>query len=498
MDVQFEIDLTEEEIDKLLEDIPISICVRTIANNDLRLTFLGSYAYKEERVQAIKQSLRNVGLVKGAACEGFFSRYKDLNPFEEAALLRGLNGRHFFYLIQLYRLQREGSAFTKVLRPAETPAEHVSQRRYTLFGVNMKLRTSLRVHNRVKETIAFYEKGEAGGLCCLGFGKLADHARYRIASILIDHGLLREFCLRQIGRKRKPSLELIQTEKKVKVYSEILKNAPSEETKEQVQSRPVQVVQSESEPEEKEPEETTVDIPTFTEETRERRRGAELDVDDGDAHFLGYARYGAYVKTWEEKAEERPFHKKTFAIVFLAAACLALLQVLAAPYLPQFLPIKKEVWSMASLHHLIAIVIVVVIAYKATFVRPTHRRDVSLFVATTALVFWVDTGSLVHFTLTPAVYCCVTAALALFYHRRPFMWVPFVVLVVYIVLTHTSVVNTCLAAVKLIVVGVSLTHEQRQGSNVGTILFAPYRDLLFVLEFPFIYICEFLEELDLI
>lgn len=248
--------------------------------------------------------------------------------------------------------------------------------------------------------------------------------------------------------------------------------------------------------EEEEPQ-AVLDIPTFTEETRERRRGAELDVDDGDAHFLGYARYGAYLKTWEEKAEERPFHKKTFAIVFLAAACLALLQVMVAPYLPQFVPFKKGS-KTAWLHHLIAIVPTLIIAYKATFVRPTHLRDVSLFVATTALFFWVDTGSLVHFTLAPAMYCCVAVALALFYYRRPFVWVPFVVLVVYIVLTHTSVVNTCLAVPKLIVVGVSMTHEQRQGSKVGTILFAPYRDLLFVFEFPFVYILEFLEALDLI
>ena len=242
--------------------------------------------------------------------------------------------------------------------------------------------------------------------------------------------------------------------------------------------------------------------PVFTPEVRQRRRNAELeeDLDDGDAHYFGFARFGAYKKDWDERNIEKPIHTKSFVIVFFIAAFLVLLQWVITPYIPTFehLPKQKGWFSMPGLYHFIAIVVATLIAYKATFARPTHRGDVQLFVITTALTFWVDTGSVVKTTMTPALYCYMSSKLILWYRRRNLAWVPPVSLLLFCWFTYETILGTCMDILKLFIMVTSICHEQRQGSHVGTILFAPYRDLLFVVEFPVVYIFNFLEELDLL
>ena len=254
-------------------------------------------------------------------------------------------------------------------------------------------------------------------------------------------------------------------------------------------------------------EETKVEIellpePVFTPEVRQRRRNAELeeDLDDGDAHYFGFARFGAYKKDWDERNIEKPIRTKSFVIVFFIAAFLVLLQWVITPYIPTFehLPKEKGWFSMPGLYHFLAIVVAIFIAYNATFVRPTHRGDVQLFVITTALTFWVDTGSVVKTTMTPALYCYMSSKLILWYRRRNLAWVPFVLLLLFSWFTYETILGTCMDILKLFIMVTSICHEQRQGSPVGTILFAPYRDLLFVVEFPVVYIFNFLEELDLL
>ena len=153
---------------------------------------------------------------------------------------------------------------------------------------------------------------------------------------------------------------------------------------------------------------------------------------------------------------------------------------------------------MPGLYHFLAIVVTILIAYKATFVRPTHRHDIAWFTITTALTFWVDTGSAVKFMMTSALYCYASSTLILWHRRRNLAWVPFVLLVLFYWLTYETILGTCMDILKLLIIGTSFCHEQRQGSPVGTILFAPYRDALFVLEFPMVYIFNFLDELDLL
>ena len=100
--ISLEINLTEEEINKLVSessDDETTMCARTVYGTDLRFRFAGFYTEKKERIEAIKQSLRNIGLVEGKSVEGFFSKYCFLNLFEQKALLRGFKARYFFFLL---------------------------------------------------------------------------------------------------------------------------------------------------------------------------------------------------------------------------------------------------------------------------------------------------------------------------------------------------------------------------------------------------------------
>ena len=52
--------------------------------------------------------------------------------------------------------------------------------------------------------------------------------------------------------------------------------------------------------------------------------------------------------------------------------------------------------------------------------------------------------------------------------------------------------------VKFFVVVTSTIHEHRCGSPVSTMLFAPYRDVFFVLEIPLVYVIQAMQELDML
>lgn len=237
-----EIDLTEEEIDKLLVESEAEnvtpMCVRTVYGTDLRFHFKGFYPNKEQRIESIKQSLRNVGLIDGDSSNGFFFEYIFLNVFEQEALLRGLNARYFFFLVELFRLQdhvsrglnfeKDTESFTEYFHKNKKK-ERTTQCRYTLFDTNFTLRTTEETNKAVQGSILFYEKGETvftKRLCNCSWSKENNLARYRICLILLKKELLRNFCYNHFTKKRAPSLELLLEEnvpKKIKVEATILK-----------------------------------------------------------------------------------------------------------------------------------------------------------------------------------------------------------------------------------------------------------------------------------
>ena len=562
--VDYEINLTEEEIDNLLSDTTIDcMCALTIYGKYVRFSFDGVYADKLERIEALKQSLRNVGLVEGKVKEGFFFKWS-LNLFEEQALLRGLNAKLFFYLIELYRLQSfkqpiEDWVPRKMV--VEVLDEELTQSRFVLFEKRFTIRTSKRVKQAVDETIKYSTESCSThiGLPQLSCSVLADKARYRVACILIDYcGQLEDFChyhvTKRKKRKRSPSLDVIEkVYEKVKCEAVVSRASPpseapkAETTKNEpdgrleidleaapvtdhasVSTEPHKAIEEKvgekieveeaypsASPLEEDPirEEEVIEIrepepeepPEETAEGFERvRRNAGIgeELDDGEAHYLGFARYGAYAKDWEERHERKAISYKNFLLVFFVSLALALVQLFLVPRMPQFHRWPKQFQWQPALEHLGAIVLALIIAYKATFVRTEPRRDLVLFLVTTALVFWVDTGCVISLCVSPVICCYAASQIMLWHKKRSLAWVPvaflMTFLMVYNALTYESLLQQCLEIVKLFLVVTSFVHEQRKGSAVATVLFSPYRDLLFVVEFPLVFLYEFLEELDLI
>lgn len=507
--VDYEINLTEEEMDTLLSGKTIdSMCALTIYGNYVRFKFDGLYADKLERIEALKQSLRNVGLVQGKAKEGFFYKWK-MNRFEEEALLRGLNARLFFYFLELYRLQSEVSSklTIKDWKPrkmiVEVLDEELTQSRFVLFEKRFTIRTSKRVKQAVDETIKYSTEGCSShlGLPQLPCSVLADKARYRVACILLDYcGQLEEFCLCHFNgtkkRKRSPSLDVIEN-----TYEKVKREA--------VVSRASTRVEASAETTESEPDDTpeaapVVDLeaaPEFTVETRERRRNAaelEEDLDDGEAHFLGFARLAAYKKEWEGRQEPRPLRWKSLAVAFFVGAFLVLVELFLAPMLPKFIPWPGKFQWTAVLHHAALCLVGGFIAYRATFVHATGKEDLKLFVLSTCLFVWVDTGAVVSVTISSILYCYVSSKVYLWHTKRALAWVPFACLLVFWGFTFTTLGNSILLILKFFVVVTSVIHEHRCGSPVSTMLFAPYRDVFFVLEIPLVYVIQAMQELDML
>ena len=505
--VDYEINLTEEEMHTLLSGKTIdSMCALTIYGNYVRFKFDGLYADKLERIEALKQSLRNVGLVGGEAKEGFFFKWK-LNQFEEEALLRGLNAKLFFYLIELYRLQSFGLTIKDWVprrMVVEVLDEPLTQSRFVLFEKRFTIRTSKRVKQAIDETIKHSTETSSThiGLPQLSCSVLANKARYRVACILINYGgQLEEFCLCHFNgtkkRKRSPSFEKVRVEAVVSRASARVE-APAETT--------------ESEPDDTAEEALGVDLeaapevdleaaPEFTVETRERRRNAaelEEDLDDGEAHFLGFARLAAYKKEWEGRQEPRPLQDKSLVIVFFVGAFLVLVELFLAPMLPKFIPWPGKFQWTAVLHHAVLCLVGGFIAYRATFLHATGKEDLKLFVLSTCLFVWVDTGAVVSVTISSILYCYVSSKVYLWHTKRSLAWVPFAGLMVFWGFTFTTLGNSILLIVKFFVVVTSTIHEHRCGSPVSTMLFAPYRDVFFVLEIPLVYVIQAMQELDML
>jgi len=516
MDDNGEIVLTEEELECLLSDTTKDgMCALTVYGKYVRFCFDGLYADKTERIEALKQSLRNVGLVEGKVKEGFFFKWK-LNQFEEQALLRGLNARLFFYLIELYRLQSTVSELTiedwvprKMV--VEDLDESLTQSRFVLFDKRFTIRTSKRVKKAIDETIKHSTEGCLThlGLPQLSCSVLADKARYRVACILINYyGQLEDFCLFHVTkrekRKRSPSLDIENPVEKVKCKAVVSTASPPSEapTTETTESEPDDTpeaalgVDLEAAPE--------VDLeaaPEFTVVTRERRRNAaelEEDLDDGEAHFLGFARLAAYKKEWESRQEPRPLREKSLAVVFFVGAFLVLVELFLAPMLPKFIPWPKKFQWTAVLHHAALCLVGGFIAYRATFVQATGKEDLKLFILSTCLFVWVDTGAVVSVTISSILYCYVSSIVYLWYTKRALAWVPFACLLVFWGFTFTTLWNTFFLIAKMFVVVTSVIHEHRCGSSIGTMIFAPYRDVLFVLEIPLVYVIQAMQELDML
>ena len=511
--VDYEINLTKEEIDNLLSDTTIDcMCALTIYGKYVRFSFDGVYADKLERIEALKQSLRNVGLVGGKAKEGFFFKWK-LNHFEEQALLRGLNAKLFFYLVELYRLQSFGLTIEDWVprrMVVEVLDEELTQSRFVLFEKRFTIRTSKRVKRAIEETIKYSTEGCSThlGLPQLSCSVLADKARYRVACILINYcGQLEEFCLYHVTkrkRKRSPSLDVIE-----KVYEKVKVEAVVSSASAHVQA-PAETTESEPDdtPEaalgvdlEAAPEVDLEAAPEFTVETRERRRNAaelEEDLDDGEAHFLGFARLAAYKKEWESRQEPRPLREKSLAVVFFMGAFLVLVELFLAPMLPKFIPWPKKFQWTSVLHHAALCFIGGFIAYRATFVQATGKEDLKLFVLSTCLFVWVDTGAVVSVTISSILYCYVSSKVYLWHTKRALAWVPFACLLVFWGFTFTTLWNTFFLIAKMFVVITSVIHEHRCGSSIGTMIFAPYRDVFFVLEVPLVYLIQVMQELDML
>lgn len=232
--ISLEINLTEEEINKLISessDDETTMCARTVYGTDLRFRFAGFYADKEERIEAIKQSLRNVGLLDGESFEGFFPKFNFFNIFEQEALLRGLKARYFFFLVELFRLQdhlarglelesfHKNNTFLPKYSEEKSKEGETTQYRNTLFGKKFTLRTSYSVNQAVKQNIQSYETSTSTaptGLCNCGWSKQENVARYRLSCILIEKDLLRQFCYDHFRRKRAASFELLEEQQSLK------------------------------------------------------------------------------------------------------------------------------------------------------------------------------------------------------------------------------------------------------------------------------------------
>lgn len=303
MDDDGEIVLTKEELECLLSDTTKDgMCALTVYGKYVRFCFDGLYADKTERIEALKQSLRNVGLVEGEVKEGFFFKWK-LNQFEEAALLRGLNAKLFFYFIELYRLQSEVSSDLRIKEWVSRKMlvkeldEPLTQSRFVLFERRFTIRTSKRVKQAIDETIKHSTETSSThlGLPQLPCSVLADKARYRVACILINYyGQLEDFCLFHVTkrgkRKRSPSLDIENPVEKVRVKAVVSRasapvEAPTAETKES------------------EPDDTPDDTPEVDLEAAPevQRRNASVTLDVPEGHYRGRKILKEYKETWQAR-----------------------------------------------------------------------------------------------------------------------------------------------------------------------------------------------------
>lgn len=536
-----------EEAAKALDDIvkakdDMSLCVRRAAGEPYKeFNFLGQYEKKKERKEQLRATLGNIGFSKSCSVQGFLRLGKTLNSSEERALLEGFKGKYFFYMAKMCQLQKDvnldGFVFDNweskndtqpQLDTKEGTNEEVQNNKFTLFGASFHVKSTEAVKAVILESIAFLQCKEERftGLSLCDWSVAHNHARYRIAQHLLDcdrREAFTSFCLRQFPKKRQRD-EAEDKYKKKKARATVARSAPSESVSTKPRKAIEEKVEEKKEVEEAYPsaspleeqsrekeaieirepekprEETAESPPVFTAETHNQRRnaGTREELDDGEAHYLGFARYGAYAKDWEERHERKAISYKNFLLVFFVSLALALAQLFLVPRMPRFQRWPKKFQWQPALQHLAAIVLALIIAYKATFVRAKPKQDLVLFCLTSALVLWVDTGCVISLCVSPAICCYAASKIMLWHKKRSLAWVPFVFLMVYNALTYESLLQQCLEIVKLFVVVTSFVHEQRKGSAVATVLFSPYRDLLFVVEFPAVYLYEFLEELDLI
>lgn len=529
-----------EEAAKVLDDIVeakngTSLCVRRATGEPyVEFNFSGQYEKKKERKEQLRATLGNIGFSKRCSEEGFLRLGKTLNENEERALLEGFKGKYFFYMAKVCQLEKdaksEGFLFDDWENKNDTQPElhantkeaadeEVQNNKFTLFGGSFHVKSTEAVKAAILESIAFLQCEEESftGLSLCNWSVAHNHARYRIAQHLLDcdrRKAFTNFCLRQFPKKRQRDEGEEKYEKK-KARTTVSRSAPSESetiltephgaVEEKVHcapplgAPPVEQTIEIVEPEEPR-EETAESPPVFTAETHNQRRNAATgeELDDGEAHFLGFARFGAYAKDWEERHERKAISYKNFLLVFFVSLSLALAQLFLVPRMPQFQRWPKQFQWQPALQHLGAIVLALIIAYKATFVRAEPRRDLWLFCLTTALVFWVDTGCVISLCVSPTICCYAASKIMLWHKKKSMAWVPFAFLIAYTALTYESLLQQCLEIVKLFLVVTSFVYEQRHGSAVATVLFSPYRDLLFVVEFPAVYLYEFLEELDLV
>ena len=526
-----------------------SLCIK-VGGSYTEFTFLGYYENKLSRMQALRTTLGRIGFYEGSLrARGFFDQGSSLNKHEQKALLEGFKGKHFFYMAKLCLFRQhvgstdqtgvdwDNKSMTQPTPVLSCNKAEKHDQKYTLFGQSFFLKSTAKVKAVIFETICRLQCGECtdhyAGLSSQTWSKDFNHARYRVAQHLLECNREEKFYLFCIWQLPPPKLNakrpFVETEesnyKKQKNKAQVSRAAPITgeargplESKTESKETPMPLPESEAESKEtpmplqesktereaeSEAEETVVEVtlpPSFTEEYRQRRRNAATgeELDDGEAHFLGFARFGAYAKDWEERHEIKAISYKTFLLVFFVSLALALVQLFLVPRMPQFQRWPKQFQWQPALQHLAAIVLALIIAYKATFVRAEPRRDLWLFCLTSALVLWVDTGCIVSLCVSPAICCYAASKIMLWHKKRSLAWVPFVFLMVYNALTYVSVMQQCLEILKLFLVVTSFVHEQRRGSAVATVLFGPYRDLLFVVEFPAVYLYEFLEELDLV
>ena len=329
--VDFEINLTEEEIETLLSDTTKdAMSALTVYGKYVRFCFDGVYANKLERIKALKQSLRNVGLVEGPLKEGFFYKWK-MNRFEEEALLRGLNARLFFYFLELYRMQSEVSSelTIKDWKPrkmiVEDHDEVLTQSRFVLFDNRFTIRTSKRVKQALSETIKHSTEtsSTAVGLPQLPCSVLANKARYRVACILLDYcGQLEDFCLCHFNgtkkRKRSPSLDILENAyEKVRVKAVVSRasvrvEAPAESTESEPDDNPeveAPIVETESEPNDA-PEVDLEEAPEM------QRRNASVTLDVPEGMYRGRKIRKEYKEAWEARNLPVQIKWKTLALLF--------------------------------------------------------------------------------------------------------------------------------------------------------------------------------------
>ena len=179
-------------------------------------------------------------------------------------------------------------------------------------------------------------------------------------------------------------------------------------------------------------------------------------------------------------------------------AFLVLVELFLAPMLPKFIPWPKKFQWTSVLHHAALCFVGGFIAYRATFVQATGKEDLKLFVLSTCLFVWVDTGAVVSVTISSILYCYVSSKVYLWHTKRALAWVPSACLLVFWGFTFTTLWNTFFLIAKMFVVITSVIHEHRCGSSIGTMIFAPYRDVFFVLEVPLVYLIQAMQELDML